>query len=185
MLADAGWLEHKAQTSANWQFREVSLIVFNRHLPEGASTSFPFVSFDSISDEHPCRFQTQSLVTLPHHPHRPLHFLLPLPALNSTRLLRCWNRGQSPAQSGSGPALQQHPKTPPSTDRVLTTPLSCSPRPRPAHHAAVSRTETAADDKHLAMDKRPPAGQRSTRFTSHRTPPLQHDTTGIQTSYSG
>lgn len=41
MLADAGWLEHKAQSSANWQFREVSLIVCNRHLPEGASTSFP------------------------------------------------------------------------------------------------------------------------------------------------
>ena len=89
MLADAGWLEHKAQSSVNWQFREVSLTVCNHHLPEGASTSFAFVSFDSISDEHPCRFPIQTLVVFPHHLHRPLHFLLPLPPLNSTRPLHC------------------------------------------------------------------------------------------------
>lgn len=46
--------------------------------------SFPFVSFDSILDENPCRFQIQTLVTFPYHPQRRLHFLLPLPLLNST-----------------------------------------------------------------------------------------------------
>lgn len=126
MLADAGWLEHKAQSSANWQFREVSLIVCNRHLPEGASTSFPFVSFDSISDEHPCRFPIQTLVAFPHHLHRPLHFLLPLPPLNSTSCCTV-GTGDNPLPSqGRGQhcsSIPRHPRpqTVQNTPPVLLT----------------------------------------------------------------
>lgn len=90
--------------------------------------SFPFVSFDSILDENPCRFQIQTLVTFPNHPHCRLHFLLPLPMLNSTWRLLLLEQVTTTAQSGSGPAVQQHPRhLPPQTE--------CETRPRPAGHA--------------------------------------------------
>lgn len=80
--------------------------------------SFPFVSFDSILDENPCRFQIQTLVTFPNHPHLRLHFLLPLPMLNSTwrlLLLEQVTTHRSVRVGASGAAA---PKTPPSADGV-------------------------------------------------------------------
>lgn len=99
--------------------------------------SFPFVSFDSILDENPCRFQIQTVVAFPaahlSRPHRRLHFLLQRPPLDSTwplLLLEQVTAHRSVTVVASSAAATQD--TSPNKRRVKHS-------PRPAGHAPSGR----------------------------------------------